>query len=561
MRFDPRLAVPLALTSLLAGLSPEAHAQKVWEKVLGTSAPEGAGCVASDGAGGCFTAFSTSGNLFAPQGSAGNDFALARMSANGTVVWGFQVGTPTAFGVVTDLCADATGGVFVGGYTANDLGGPNLGGFDAFVQHYDAAGALLWEAKVGSLGHEIGAELAPTAAGGVYLAGSTKGDVGTANAGGNDAYLARFAPNGTLEWTRQWGTAEDDSALGLAEDGADGVFVCGNTNGALSGPLQGITDGWLRRVDSAGVSLWELQQGSNKQDWFSSVATDGAGGVFVAGYTWGNWPGQPANSKALIGRFDAAGNELWMRALFGDSMSYAMRIAADASGGAYLTSQAFANVGGPLWGTSDKFFFHIEGDGNVDWTDQWGCSSSDNADDICVSASGGFFALGSIFAKLGSQPYLGDGDQAIYRFTDACFGATSYCAASPTSIPGCQANLYTFGAMNLYAPTAFRIRSTPVPGGNIGLCVFSDLGPAAIPFGTLGGVVCVQPPLYRTVAVPTGGTLGTCDGALDLPLSYLISASPIVVAGADLFVQLWARDPANPDGALLSDGLTFSICP
>lgn len=32
-------------------------------------------------------------------------------------------------------------------------------------------------------------------------------------------------------------------------------------------------------------------------------------------------------------------------------------------------------------------------------------------------------------------------------------------------------------------------------------------------------------------------------------------------AGATLHAQVWARDPAYPDGFLLSDGWTFSVCP
>jgi hypothetical protein len=41
----------------------------------------------------------------------------------------------------------------------------------------------------------------------------------------------------------------------------------------------------------------------------------------------------------------------------------------------------------------------------------------------------------------------------------------------------------------------------------------------------------------------------------------LANASPVVVAGNNLHAQMWARDPANPDGFLLSDGIEFTVCP
>jgi hypothetical protein len=41
----------------------------------------------------------------------------------------------------------------------------------------------------------------------------------------------------------------------------------------------------------------------------------------------------------------------------------------------------------------------------------------------------------------------------------------------------------------------------------------------------------------------------------------MMDAAPIVAAGATLQMQIWARDPANPDGFLLSDGLELTVCP
>jgi hypothetical protein len=39
------------------------------------------------------------------------------------------------------------------------------------------------------------------------------------------------------------------------------------------------------------------------------------------------------------------------------------------------------------------------------------------------------------------------------------------------------------------------------------------------------------------------------------------AAAPIVTSGATINAQVWARDPANQDGFLLSDGLEVVVCP
>ena len=44
-------------------------------------------------------------------------------------------------------------------------------------------------------------------------------------------------------------------------------------------------------------------------------------------------------------------------------------------------------------------------------------------------------------------------------------------------------------------------------------------------------------------------------------LQDLMDVSPIIVTGASIQAEIWARDPGNPDTFLLSDGLSFAVCP
>ena len=41
----------------------------------------------------------------------------------------------------------------------------------------------------------------------------------------------------------------------------------------------------------------------------------------------------------------------------------------------------------------------------------------------------------------------------------------------------------------------------------------------------------------------------------------LMTAPSGTAASATLHAQIWARDPANADGFLLSNGIEFTVCP
>ena len=99
-------------------------------------------------------------------------------------------------------------------------------------------------------------------------------------------------------------------------------------------------------------------------------------------------------------------------------------------------------------------------------------------------------------------------------------------------------------------------------GPQLGLiAIFSANGAASLPFGSLGGKLCFNPPIFRSAAKLGGGTPSVCNGQLTVTLQDLVAASPVVVTGAQIQAEFWARDPTNSDGFLLSDGLQFAVCP
>ncbi|WP_158441103.1 SBBP repeat-containing protein [Kribbella steppae] len=110
-------------------------------------------------------------------------------------------------------------------------------------------------------------------------------------------FITRYSVDGDAVWLKQFGTSASDEAWGLAADPAGGVYLTGYTAGDFSGALAGDKDIIVARVDGDGVLTWRDQLGTTGNDKGAAVAVDGSGNVYVAGFTDGA-------VETSIGKFD-----------------------------------------------------------------------------------------------------------------------------------------------------------------------------------------------------------------------------------------------------------------
>jgi hypothetical protein len=163
--------------------------------------------------GAVYLAGMTAGELGTSAG--GIDGFLARYSAGGDAVWTKQFGT-AASDEVWGMAADPAGGVDLAGYTAGDFAGTLNGDKDILVARADADGVLTWRDQFGTTGNDKAAAIAVDPGGAVHVGGFTDGSL-VAPLGKFDGVLAKYAPDRTRTWTRQFGTADDDAADAYAE--------------------------------------------------------------------------------------------------------------------------------------------------------------------------------------------------------------------------------------------------------------------------------------------------------------------------------------------------------
>jgi len=258
-----------------------------------------------------------------------------------------------------------------------------------------ASQSQTWIAQRGTNGNDVINAAVSDGAGGGYLCGDAGQTLSGPLVGLFDAFVARHDSAGTLTWFRQFGTNQPDYANAAAEDGAGGVYVGGFTRGDLGGAhAGGFSDAWFARYDATGEQLWIRQLGTHENEMVHGLAPDGAGGVFVSGETSG-WltSGGQGVSDVWLARYDGAGNQLWIRQFGTTKSDDVSAAAADGAGGVYLAGSTHGTFAGSqnLSG-ADAFLTRYDGAGNQLWIRQLGASY--RLDVAHTLAQGGF---GSVF--------------------------------------------------------------------------------------------------------------------------------------------------------------------
>jgi catechol 2,3-dioxygenase-like lactoylglutathione lyase family enzyme len=550
-----------AMAAMLVSLAalPAAAQTQVWIQQIGTNAGDAVHVSAPESFGGVYIGGSTAGNLGGP--NAGEyDAWLARYDSAGSQLWIRQFGSVVR-DYPTGAAPDGAGGAYVGGYTYGSLGGPSAGFIDAWLAHYDGAGNQLWIRQLGTSLQDTLTSAAPDGSGGVYVSGFTWGNLGGPNAGFTDAWLARYDNAGSQIWIRQFGTRAGEQAYAAAPDGSGGVIVGGTTNGNLGGPNAGNDDAWLARYDSLGNPIWVRQLGTSGGDYARAAATDGSGGVIVSGTTAGNFGGsKPGGLDAWVARYDGAGNKLWVRQLGSSDSDWTNAAAPDGSGGVYVSGGTHGNLSGPNAGKDDAWLARFDGAGDPIGTAQLGTAGNDRAKALAPDGAGGMYISGDTAGSLGGS-FAGGFDVWLARYRDLCGAVTVYCTAKPNSL-GCVPSIESSGTPSVSAGSGFTVRTSNVLDRVFGLYFYSKSGPSNAPFQ--GGILCAQPPLTQTTPQDSGGTL-PCTGVLQIDFNAWAASGkdPALLTGQQVWIQTWSRDPgfAPPNNTSLSDAVTFTLCP
>jgi hypothetical protein len=424
----------------------------VYSTYLGGGYLESVAQVAVDGAGNAYVTGTTTSaccpGTGGPPGGTEDAFVM-KINATGTAIvyTSYLGGDAESLGYA--IAVDHTGSAYVTGITsaanfpgtsASAIQPALAGGQDAFVTKLNAAGsAIVYSTYLGGSGLDQGWGIAVDGVGNAYVAGLTESaDFRGVSAASLQSSLSTplsgfvtklNAAGSAIVYSTYLGGNNLGSVTAIAVDGSGSATVVGNTAattfpgvtpGSIQPALAGGFDAFVTKLDPAGTGIvYSTFLGGAGIDSAQSVALDGAGNAYVAGYSTSSTfsvaglhsiQPQSANtaSSGFVAKIDATGSTLvYLTFLGGNSTTggdVARAVAVDLGGNAYITgsttSAAFPGVGPSslqptLKGSTNAFLTQIDPQGTaIVYSTYLGGSGADAAEALAVDATGNAYVGG-----------------------------------------------------------------------------------------------------------------------------------------------------------------------
>lgn len=297
--------------AFLVRLSPMGHLD--WGTYIGGTADDYGFSVTTDGQGNPFICghgesidFPTTTGAYQEVLSGGRDAFLSKFTSTGSLCWSTLLGG-TGEDRGWSAVSDKSGSIYIQGRTESNDFPVSSGAFqttsgglrDLFISKFTSNGSFRWSTYFGGSGNEGGTSLLVDSSGNVLCAGGTESsDFPITNGayqmnlnGSSDAFLSKFAPNGTLGWSTFYGGSESDQGLAIAINGTN-ILIGGEssssdfpvTNDAFQISFNGNDDGFISRFSPAGIPLWGTFVGGSGSDAVTNLESED-GDIYTSGVT------------------------------------------------------------------------------------------------------------------------------------------------------------------------------------------------------------------------------------------------------------------------------------
>lgn len=258
-----------------------------------------------------------------------DDAFLAKFDIHGNRVWCTYFGGE-AHDFASSVVVNSNDEIYITGHTLSytniATSGVHMESFfgisAAFLAKFSSQGQRIWGTYYGSSfdeGYGIALDLNEN----IVFSGFTSSSGGIAspgaqqstNAGGVDAFLTKFTPNGLRLWGTFFGGQGDDKGYDVGIDASNNIYMVGNTS-SLSGIASGtgfqqqagsIDDGFVAKYNANGTRLWSTYIGGSEAEYISSVGLYFDQGIVIGGKTQSSngIASASALSGNLAGQYDA----------------------------------------------------------------------------------------------------------------------------------------------------------------------------------------------------------------------------------------------------------------
>ena len=270
----------------------------------------------------------------ASQGS--SDYWIVKADASGAIQWQNTIGG-NAYDGLNSVTQTADGGYLLGGSSSSGISGDKteasqVGFNDYWIVKTDASGNIQWQKTIGGTDIDDLKSIQQTSDGGYILGGYSdsgiSGNKTIASYGGNDYWIVKLNAAGSIQWQKSIGGTSDDYLYALQQTTDGGYILGGYSVSGVSGdktePVQGFSDYWVVKLNSAGTIQWQNTVGGNSTDALYSLqqTTDGGyilGGVSSSGISGDKTEASKGSTDYWVVKLDATGTIKWQNTIGGSS--------------------------------------------------------------------------------------------------------------------------------------------------------------------------------------------------------------------------------------------------
>lgn len=404
------------------------------------------------------------------QGAKDNQYAfLVKYDGRGKSLWSANLGAAEGSSWFAAVSLDSMGNIYAVGHISGnasiDLGNSvtvkgSSTGRNCVIVKYSSEGKALWArtAQSGSVDSTYSGVTVDDN-GAIYAVGYLKGtaplDLGngiTVSGSSQDAtmVMVKYTAEGTVLWARTATTAPGYSVLNsVAASPLGGIIAAGVFSGAgsldvgngviLTG-ASAVAHGLVVQYDREGNASWARTEatGTGSSN-FASVAVDGTGQVYCAGYLTGisgydfgnsaTAQGTISGSTAVVVSYTPTGSPNWARTVQGPIDSFFLSVAADTGGGivvaGYVSGHGTWSIGnGPGFFTSSSgssaLLVKYDADGGGEWVRSPLVNSGGSLfNGVACARSGAIHAVGSVSGSAGYDFGAGLKIQGVYSLSNA----------------------------------------------------------------------------------------------------------------------------------------------
>jgi len=303
-----------------------------------------------------------------------------------------------------------------------------MGGPDAFIAKFTSDGEQLWVRSINGPAENLARSVSTDPQGNIYVTGhftnwayfllTEEDTVRMVSAGGKDVFIAKYTPDGDLDWVRRAGGTMDDTGTGIIYHSHDKLVVSGGFQGRatfanVSMLSSGLTDAFVLFMEPNGHAYWVRRGGGPQHDVAASVTHDRTtGDIYITGdfFATAAFDGTVINaagsSDMFLAKYSMSGQLQWVVANGGVNLDVATQVGCDLNGFVYVAGQyQMTTVFGPYSATSrgynDVFVAKFRtSDGSPVWLRSMGGTDLETCQGLMVEWDGTTYTTGMFDTRM-----------------------------------------------------------------------------------------------------------------------------------------------------------------